>query len=217
VSTLVYLGAGHGKAYPSGGYDPGAVSGSMVEEVNAEKVVAHAATALRRCGFAVEADVNAEQRSYVEAAARANAVHAAYAMEIHYNAGGGFGSEAYILTGATTRTRSIAERISRAVALACNHPDRGVKEQADHYFNRVTSMPSCILEVAFLDNAADRGMVLATGHHQRVGEAIASALCASFAIPYRPPVPVAPPTPPALSVDQRLAALESRVTKLEAR
>lgn len=83
----------------------------------------------------------------------ANTVNSDLAVQIHFNAGGGTGTECYYMEGNTT-TKALASALSANVAQALRLPDRGEKTK-DLYFIKNTSDPALLLEVCFIDNAKD--------------------------------------------------------------
>lgn len=112
--------------------------------------------ALKAAGYEVvncsnEADtVNGELAEEVRLA---NASGAELFVAIHFNAGGGTGTEAFTYPGSSSA--EIARKMSANVAAALGIRDRGLKT-ANFYVLRNTSMPAILLEVCFVDNETDR-------------------------------------------------------------
>lgn len=112
--------------------------------------------ALKSAGYEVvncsnEADtVNGELAEEVRLA---NASGADLFLAIHFNAGGGTGTEAFTYPGSSAA--ETAARMSANVAAALGIRDRGYKT-ANFYVLRNTSMPAILLEVCFVDNTTDR-------------------------------------------------------------
>lgn len=71
-------------------------------------------------------------------------------ISIHFNAGGGVGTEIYVLPSASVRTREKAENILKEVVKSCDFKNRGVK-QNNFYVLRNTNSPAMLLEVCFVD------------------------------------------------------------------
>ena len=196
MTVKVYVGAGHGRS-TSGGYDPGAQAGGLVEEQWNERVCTAVATALRRqAGVEVKADTSAEQYNYQQAVAAANAWHADYAMEIHHNIASGGGSLALVTDPVTESTKAAAVRIVGRLSAALGTRNLGVISRSREAFNRDTRMPSCIPEVACLDG--DAAKIKAPGYATRAGEAIARGVCDHFRIDWRPPLVTVAGTLPVL-------------------
>lgn len=98
-----------------------------------------------------EATVNAELRSEVYAA---NNSGADVFMAIHFNAGGGTGTECWYYTG-SDRGRELSEQMSANVASALGLRDRGAKDTTSLYVIRKTNMTAILLEVCFVDTWQD--------------------------------------------------------------
>lgn len=183
----VYVGAGHGKA-ATGGYDPGAVHNGLVEEKLNEQVALVVGMALKRSGYSVKVDANAEQYNYVEAVRVANDWPADYAMEIHHNISASGGTLCLVSDPVTASTRDAAADISKRLAFDLGTRNLGVISRDREYFNRVTKMPSCIVETSCLDG--DEAVIRKVGYAVRAGEAIAKGVCEHFGVKYVPPAPV---------------------------
>ena len=98
-----------------------------------------------------ETTVNAELRSEVYAA---NNSGADVFMAIHFNAGGGTGTECWYYTG-SDRGRELSEQMSANVASALGLRDRGAKDTTSLYVVRKTNMTAILLEVCFVDTWQD--------------------------------------------------------------
>ncbi len=104
--------------------------------------------------------------SRIVAAANARELDAFYS--IHFNAGGGRGSEVYTMTGKetkeTTRILSSLEELG--------FQNRGTKRGSHLYVIKRTTAPATLIEVCFVDSEADSKL------YQNLGaKAVAAALC----------------------------------------
>jgi N-acetylmuramoyl-L-alanine amidase len=80
----------------------------------------------------------------------ANNAKADLFVSIHFNAGGGQGSEVYIISNeALARAQKVLDNI-----VALGYANRGVKT-ADYYVIKNTNMPSMLIECAFVDSQVD--------------------------------------------------------------
>ena len=83
----------------------------------------------------------------------ANASGADLFIAVHFNAGGGTGSEVwhYPCSSAETCARDVSRELARALGL----PNRGAKSTTGLYVLNHTSMPAMLIEVCFVDTEAD--------------------------------------------------------------
>lgn len=130
---------------------------------------------LRRRGVQVvdctndQAASTAENLSQIVAMANAQPLDAFYS--IHFNAGGGEGSEVYTNQGRNVlEAETILENLS-----ALGFPDRGIKDGSRLYVIRRTEAPAALIEVCFVDNRADADRYLNLGA-ERVAEAICQGI-----------------------------------------
>src|SRR5438270_9358936 len=190
--TQLYIGIGHG-IMPNGNYDPGAVHAGLAEHHLARLTVQAMTAALDRSGFhdyiaEHSTDEHPSDPDYRGSVIRANAAHAAYVMEVHFNAGGGnsgHGTETlcYADTGVTG---AWAHRVQAALNAAVGIANRGVKERTDLWLLRGTSGHALIPEVAFVDG----DYATLTKHPElcrHAGEALAKATLAQLGHRYVPP------------------------------
>lgn len=89
-----------------------------------------------------------------------NRSHIDLALEFHFNAGGGCGSECVVSDRTSKATRNLAARISHLIADTLSIKDRGVKLSSRTPRGRLaftddTKCASIIVEVAFVDCADD--------------------------------------------------------------
>ena len=167
----VFIGVGHG------GSDPGAV-GRVVEK-DAALVIALAAKAeLERHGVRVGISrTKDEEDGITEEVREANAFAPDIAIEIHANAGGGDGFEAYVQTNRFAgRSRSCAKSIEERVQ-DLGQNSRGIKTKqgsnGDYFaWLRNTNCPAVLLEGFFVDTA-DAAAFDTTDEQQALGRAYA--------------------------------------------
>lgn len=97
-----------------------------------------------------ESDVSAELR---EECRIANASGADLFIAVHFNAGGGTGTEVWHYPYSIAET--CAREVSRELASALGLPNRGAKSTAGLYVLNHTDMPAVLIEVCFVDNESD--------------------------------------------------------------
>ena len=118
--------------------------------------VAHLIDAFDAQGWGVtdcsneESDVSAELR---EECRIANASGADLFIAVHFNAGGGSGTEVWHYPGSSAE--GYARDVSRELAAALGLPNRGAKSTTGLYVLNHTSMPAILIEVCFVDTEAD--------------------------------------------------------------
>ncbi len=118
--------------------------------------VAQLIPALRAAGHTVidcSNEMGNQNAELSEEVRLANASGADLFLAVHFNAGGGIGTECYY-HASDEDARPIAARMSVNVAGALGLRDRGAKT-ADFYVLRSTKMRALLLEVCFVDSKAD--------------------------------------------------------------
>jgi N-acetylmuramoyl-L-alanine amidase len=90
-------------------------------------------------------------------------------VSVHFNAGGGTGTEVLYVT-----QQSLSDRVSAAIADAADWTDRGPKYRSDLFFLNNTEEPAILVEVCFVDSSSD-----AQRYNQRF-EAICQAVAESI-------------------------------------
>ena len=188
----VFIGAGHG------GKDSGAVGrgGLLEKDLNLSIARACGAT-LERHGVKVLLSRTVDENDPVDQEAReCNSFAPDLAVDIHNNAGGGDGAEAYHShvggTGKTAAQNILAEFAQ------LGQKSRGAKTRlnasgSDYYaFIRNTKAPAVIVESAFLDST-DIELIDTESERVKVGEAIARGILKTLGIAYKaektPPEP----------------------------
>lgn len=181
----VFIGAGHG------GKDSGAVgkNGSLEKDLNLSIAKACGA-ALERSGVKVKLSRTRDENDPVDQeVAECNSFAPDLAVDIHNNAGGGDGAEAfYSRVGGTGKT--LAGNIL-AELTKLGQKSRGAKTRlngsgSDYYaFIRNTKAPAAIVECAFVDSA-DIALIDTEAERKAVGEAIARGILKTLGIAYQP-------------------------------
>lgn len=177
----VFIGAGHG------GPDSGAVARDKQLEKDLNLSIAKACGAyLAARGVEVKYSRTRDEHDPVEQeVAECNSFTPDLAVDIHNNAGGGDGAEAYHAqrggTGAALAVNILAEitklgQRSRGAKTRTNAAGR------DYYaFIRNTKAPAVIVECAFVDSA-DLAIIDTEAERVRMGEAVARGILATLGI-----------------------------------
>lgn len=183
----VFLGVGHG------GSDPGAVANGLTEKDLNLAIALACNEELVRHGVTVQMSrTKDENDTLTEEIKECNAFNPDLAVDIHNNAGGGDGVEAYYhYKGGMSKT--LADNvISEIVAIGQNSRGAKIKKNAagqDYFgFIRETNPPAVIVECAFVDNANDIKIIDTADEQKRMGIAIAKAILKTLGIAYKTPV-----------------------------
>ena len=180
----VFIGAGHG------GKDSGAIGRDGSKEKDLNLSIARACgEVLERHGVKVLLSRTTDENDPVDQEVReCNTFAPDLAVDIHNNAGGGDGAEAYYSrAGGTGKT--LALNILAEIVLL-GQKSRGAKTRlnasgSDYYaFIRDTKPPAVIVECAFVDSA-DLALVDTEPERIKVGEAIARGVLKTLGIAYR--------------------------------
>lgn len=181
----VFIGAGHG------GADSGAIARDKQKEKDLNLSIAKACGAyLERHGVQVRFSRTRDEHDPVEQeVAECNSFAPDLAVDIHNNAGGGDGAEAFFSkTGGTGE--ALAVNILAEIA-KLGQRSRGAKTRtnssgADYYaFIRKTRAPAVIVECAFVDSA-DLAIIDTEAERVRLGEAIARGILLTLGINEKP-------------------------------
>ena len=183
----VFLGVGHG------GSDPGAIANGLKEKDLNLAIALACNEELVRHGVTVQMSrTKDENDTLTQEINECNAFNPDLAIDIHNNAGGGDGVEAYYYSGGGT-SKTLAENIiSEVVKIGQN--SRGAKTRKgsdgrDYYgFIRETRPPAVIVECAFVDNANDIKIIDTAGEQKTMGAAIAKGILKTLNIAYKEPV-----------------------------
>lgn len=177
----VFLGVGHG------GADPGAVSGSFKEKDMNLRMALACRDELERHGVTVKLSRTTDENDpLTDEIKECNAFDPDLALDIHVNAGGGDGFEAFhTLTGG--RGKTLAQHIEAEV-VKLGQNSRGIKTRAnasgkDYYgFIRQTKAPAVIAEIGFIDNPADRSMFYTIEQQDSFGRAYARGILKTLGV-----------------------------------
>lgn len=118
---------------------------------------------------------------------KANDAKVNYFISIHYNAGGGYGVETYII-GRGGNAEKLANRVQAILPKVRDQRNRGVKVE-NFQVLRDTHMPAILVECGFMDDprGIEQSWMLDAKWHEEVGEAICRAVQAQLGLPYKPP------------------------------
>lgn len=98
-------------------------------------------------------DADGVKEELYEECRAANASGADLFIAVHFNAGGGSGTEVWHYPYSTAET--YAREVSRELAAALDLPNRGAKSTTGLYVLNHTNMPAILIEVCFVDTEAD--------------------------------------------------------------
>lgn len=189
----VFLGVGHG------GSDPGAVAfGRKEKDLNLAIALACEDELVRHGVSVMMSRTKDENDSLNEEIKECNAYGPELAADIHNNAGGGDGVEAFYHHGGG-KGKTLAENILAEI-VAIGQNSRGAKTRKnsagkDYYgFIRETKAPAVIVECAFVDNAKDIQIIDTDAECKAMGIAIAKGILKSLGIAWVAPKPVEQPS-----------------------
>ena len=170
----------------NGGSDPGAVANGLKESNLALDIGMRLNTLLKAAGvftlISRTADVDDDLTDKI---ARCNVFAPDLALDIHINAGGGIGWEAFVYSGGGT-SKLLAQNIEQEVKKITI--SRGLKTKlnssgSDYFgFIRQVQAPSVILEAAFIDNAKDVERIKTGEGRQKFAEAYAAGILKTLGI-----------------------------------
>lgn len=179
----VFIGVGHG------GTDSGAVANGFKEK-DLNLAIAKAAEAeLKRHGVTVKMSRTTDENdSLNEEIKECNAFNPDLAIDIHNNAGGGDGVEAfYHYKGGKSFTLAVnvLEEIKKIGQNSRGAKTRQNARGQDYYgFIRETKAPAIIVECAFVDNRADMEIIDTAAEQAVMGAAIAKGILKTLNIAY---------------------------------
>lgn len=182
----VFLGVGHG------GSDPGAVANGFREKDLNLSIAGACHDELVRHGVSVMMSRYVdEEDSLAEEIRECNAFAPDLAVDIHNNAGGGDGAEAFYHYGGGVG-KTLAENVLSQI-LAIGQNSRGAKtkknaEGRDWFgFIRETACPAVIVECAFVDNSSDLQIVDTEEERVKMGIAVAKGILGTLGISWVAP------------------------------
>ena len=181
--SKVFIGVGHG------GKDPGAVANGLKEKDVNLVMALEMSRILTQHGVEVGISRRVDEDDTLqEELAEAKTFAPDLAVEIHNNAGGGDGFEAYVQTGVyASQSRKLAGLIEAQVK-RIGQNSRGIKTRlmanGQDYFGwlRLNQSPAVLCEGAFLDSA-DREIFSTQEKQQAFGQAYAKAVLEYLGIP----------------------------------
>ena len=179
----VFLGVGHG------GSDPGAVANGFKEKDLNLSIALACNDVLKRHGVDVlMSRTKDENDTLPEEIKECNAFNPELAIDIHNNAGGGDGVEAFYHYGGGA-SKTLAENVvAEIVAIGQNSRGTKIKKNAsgtDYFgFIRETNAPAVIVECAFVDNANDMKIIDTEAERKTMGVAIAKGILKTLGIAY---------------------------------
>lgn len=194
MAKKVFLGVGHG------GSDPGAVGYIKEADVNLTMALA-CRDYLQANGVDVKMSRTRDENDpLTEEINECNAYNPDVAVDIHNNAGGGDGFEAYYhYKGGTSKT--LAANIEAEVK-AIGQNSRGLKTKlnssgSDYFgFIRCINAPSIICEGVFVDNSADAAQADTAAEQKAFGIAYAKGILKTLGVSdKKPDAPAAPEKP----------------------
>lgn len=192
MAKKVFIGVGHG------GTDPGAVANGLKEKDLNLAIAKACSDELERHGISVKMSrAKDENDTLSEEIKECNAFKPDLAIDIHNNAGGGDGAEAfYHYKGGQSKT--LADNVlTEIVKIGQNSRGAKIKKnaQGNDYFGfiRETVAPAVIVECAFIDNKTDIAIIDTASEQKKMGVAIAKGILKTLGIDYKTPV-VAQPT-----------------------
>ena len=189
MAYKIYVDAGHG------GSDPGAVYNGYREKDLNLSTARYLTEALERCGFLVRQSRTTDVLPFGTTAASsangrandANSWGADIFISVHYNAN----SSASAHGLQVMHYAGSAKAIALAKLIASEYGKIGQELNAIYAANQYivlnqTSMPSIILETAFMSNADDLAPFTTEEGRKRAAEAVCKAVCAHFGVAYVP-------------------------------
>ena len=177
----VFIGVGHG------GSDSGAVANNTKEKDLNLSIALACRDELERYGVDVRMSRTKDENDTLsEEIKECNTYCPDLAVDIHNNAGGGDGAEAFYHYGGG-KSKTLAENIlSEIVKIGQNSRGAKIRKNSngkDYYgFIRQTSCPAVIVECAFVDNATDLKILATEGKRKTMGQAIAKGILKTLGV-----------------------------------
>ena len=179
----VFIGVGHG------GSDPGAVANGFNEKDLNLTIALSCRDVLERHGVNVlMSRVKDENDTLTEEIKECNAYNPDLAIDIHNNAGGGDGAEAFYYSGGG-KSKELAQNVLANIILIGQN-SRGIKTRLNSYgtdyygFIRETKAPAVIVECAFVDTKKDMEIIDTEAEQKAMGVAIAKGILLTLGIDY---------------------------------
>jgi N-acetylmuramoyl-L-alanine amidase len=206
IMAKVFLGIGHG------GSDPGAAANGLKEKDLNLSIGLACRDELTRHGVNVlMSRTKDENDPATEEIKECNTFNPDLAIDIHNNAGGGNGAEAYYhYKGGVSKT--LADNVLAEI-VKIGQNSRGAKVKTNSAgrdwfaFIRETKPPAILVECAFVDNKADLAIVDTEAERKTMGVAIAKGILKTLGIAAKEPdagepeVPTTPAKPALKPID----------------
>lgn len=206
----VYIGIGHG------GNDSGAVKYLVEKDINLKMGLA-CRDYLEAAG--VETKISRETDKAVsinQKVAEANAFGADLALDIHNNAGGGDGAEAFHSICYGTGAQLAKNILSELEKIGQNSRGTKIRKNSsgsDYFgFIRNTKMPAVITESVFVDNLADASQADTDEECKAFGEAIARGVLKTLGVKENISTPSKPAQKPAEKPENTASSYKVKVT-----
>lgn len=169
----VYVDAGHGwNDTNNGAYDSGA-TGSGYQEASLTKELAGMVASILRTRYGISVFLNDDGGWYKLRHAEAKAQGCDAIVSIHFNAGGGTGTESLIHSYNAAPLSSLWQnRIHQGLCNATGLVNRGMKTQEVAILGG--TLPATLLEICFIDNRSDMAQYQAK--KVQIAEAIAEGI-----------------------------------------
>lgn len=178
MGRVIVIDPGHG------GYQPGTVVNGVQEKDITLAVALKLRDELRASGATVY--MIREDDSYMKAEERPG-VAATYDpdifVSIHINSwttDKPKGTEVHYIEKDNGISKSLAECIQNAIIEDFNTVDRGLVSDSNLVINRLSTMPSCLVEMAFLSNPSDFELLTSADFPDRMAKSIAKGILEFF-------------------------------------
>ena len=183
MAKKVFLGVGHG------GNDPGAVANGFKEkDLNLSIAKACYDELIRHKVNVLMSRTKDENDPLSDEIKECNAYNPDLAVDIHNNAGGGDGVEAFHHYGGGTSKTLAVNILDEVVKIGQNSRGAKIKKNAqgkDYFgFIRQTKAPAVLVECAFIDNKKDLQIIDTAAEQKKMGIAIAKGILKTLGINY---------------------------------
>lgn len=184
MAKKVFIGVGHG------GVDSGAAANGFKEKDLNLYIAKYCNEELKRNGVETKMSRTKDENDDLNEEIReCNAYKPDIAIDIHNNAGGGDGAEAFYHHGGGI-SKTLAENVLAEI-VKIGQNSRGAKTRKgydgrDYYgFIRMTDAPAVIVECAFVDNKTDMKIIDTATEQKKMGVAIAKGILKTLGIKYK--------------------------------
>ena len=158
----------------------GFINESAENRVVGKKIVEY----LKMAGHdAVYGEINESTTYLADQVAIANKSNYDLVVQIHFNAGGGTGTETYYCTG-NSDGKEFADHVQQGMLDAVGLRNRGVKSARFAVLRR-TNMTAILVETAFIDTASDAKHLASESSRKAFAEGIARGICKYVGIEFK--------------------------------